>query len=63
MNEKKRTSEEFDKESKFNRNPKSMDLTFLGTASNNPSPTRGVSCSCFRFGQFNIFINLILNSY
>ncbi len=32
-----------------NQSPQTMELTFLGTASNNPSPVRGVSCTCFRY--------------
>lgn len=29
-----------------------MEIVFLGTASNNPTPVRGVSATCFRFGKF-----------
>ena len=33
-----------------------MELIFLGTASNNPSPARAVSCTAIRFG---IYLHLI----
>jgi ribonuclease BN (tRNA processing enzyme) len=38
-----------------------MELIFLGTASNNPTPDRNVSCTCLRYGNFNslIYISII----